>query len=598
MTESGVPKRSASSAASQPSICSRPSAIERQSSIRWRGRPPRRLYAISYRALSLLLHGAGQMGSSRASDERGTGHERHQDPRRQVATARRDRRRRARGARRRRCGDCCDQGLAASRQAQTSAIATDAAGELGVTPAALTAAIKKAMADQIDAQVTAGTLTEGAGRGDQGASRQGRRAALRPRGGGKGGPGGARPRRARRRPDLPRRRGDLHRRDDRQLRTQLEAGKSLATIATDNGKTVEGLKAALTTAAKTDLDAAVTAGRLTQAQADKLLAALPARLDDEINETHTGGPGGHGGPRRPAARDSVEHRSDGLTWPNSSRQNSTTLPSPPSPGRPPSLRGSVVPGTAAEAAASRLPRKERSMLIEHQGARPRVHPSAYVAPNAVSAATSRSGPDCRILFGAVLTAEDGPIRLGERCIVMENAVVRGRAAHPVRLGDRVLIGPHAHVNGAEIGDEAFVATGASLFPGSRLGAGAEIRINGVLHVNSSLPPAPSCRSAGSPWAIRRRCSRPRTTRRSGPCSARSTSPAPSPGSDAGDARGRRHGRADRDLRRALRPPSRRPHPRRLTVRARATRRARAARPRRPARARARPRRTARAGRCR
>ncbi|MDP9256577.1 MAG: gamma carbonic anhydrase family protein [Actinomycetota bacterium] len=127
------------------------------------------------------------------------------------------------------------------------------------------------------------------------------------------------------------------------------------------------------------------------------------------------------------------------------------------------------------------------MLIEHHGARPRIHPSAYVAPNAVLCGDVAVGPDCRILFGAILTAEDGPVRLGERCIVMENAVLRGRADHPVHLGDRVLIGPHAHVNGAEIGDEAFVATGASLFPGSRLGAGAEIRINGVLHVNSSLP---------------------------------------------------------------------------------------------------------------
>ncbi len=127
------------------------------------------------------------------------------------------------------------------------------------------------------------------------------------------------------------------------------------------------------------------------------------------------------------------------------------------------------------------------MLIEHCGARPRIHPSAYVAPNAVLCGDVAVGPDCRILFGAILTAEDGPVRLGERCIVMENAVLRGRADHPVHLGDRVLIGPHAHVNGAEIGDEAFVATGASLFPGSRLGAGAEIRINGVLHVNSSLP---------------------------------------------------------------------------------------------------------------
>ena len=127
------------------------------------------------------------------------------------------------------------------------------------------------------------------------------------------------------------------------------------------------------------------------------------------------------------------------------------------------------------------------MLIEHEGARPRVAASAYVAPTAVLCGDVEVGTDCRILFGAVLTAEDGPVRLGERCIVMENAVLRGRAGHPAQLGDRVLIGPHAHVNGAQVDDEAFVATGASLFPGSRLGAGAEIRINGVLHVNSVLP---------------------------------------------------------------------------------------------------------------
>ena len=127
------------------------------------------------------------------------------------------------------------------------------------------------------------------------------------------------------------------------------------------------------------------------------------------------------------------------------------------------------------------------MLIEHDGARPRVDASAYIAPTAVLCGDVEVGPGCRILFGAVLTAEDGPVRLGEGCLVMENAVVRGRARHPALLGDRVLVGPHAHVNGAAIGDEAFVATGASLFPGSRLGEGAEIRINGVLHVNSSLP---------------------------------------------------------------------------------------------------------------
>src|SRR5947209_3318529 len=128
------------------------------------------------------------------------------------------------------------------------------------------------------------------------------------------------------------------------------------------------------------------------------------------------------------------------------------------------------------------------MLIEHRGAAPRIHPSAYVAPTAVICGAVSIGADARILFGAVLTAEDGEIRVGDRTVVMENALVRGRAAHPVVLGDDVLVGPHAHLNGTRVGDGCFLATGAALFPGSVVGAGTEVRIHGVVHVNTVVPP--------------------------------------------------------------------------------------------------------------
>jgi gamma-carbonic anhydrase len=126
------------------------------------------------------------------------------------------------------------------------------------------------------------------------------------------------------------------------------------------------------------------------------------------------------------------------------------------------------------------------VLIEHEGSSPRVAASAYVAPNAVLCGDVAVGEDARILFGAVLTAEGGRVEVGSRSIVMENALVRGRRGHPATLGAHVLVGPHAHVNGATIEDEAFLGTGASVFPGATVGHGAEVRINGVVHVNSSL----------------------------------------------------------------------------------------------------------------
>src|SRR3954467_4369142 len=110
------------------------------------------------------------------------------------------------------------------------------------------------------------------------------------------------------------------------------------------------------------------------------------------------------------------------------------------------------------------------MLLEHRGTQPTVDPSAYVAPTAVLCGDVRVGADARILFGAVLTAEDGRIEIGERTVGVGNSLVRGRQKTPAKLGDDVLVGPHAHVNGAVIEDGAFLATGAAIFPGATVGA--------------------------------------------------------------------------------------------------------------------------------
>lgn len=132
--------------------------------------------------------------------------------------------------------------------------------------------------------------------------------------------------------------------------------------------------------------------------------------------------------------------------------------------------------------------KTAGMLIEHRGAQPTIDPSAYVAPNAVVCGDVRIGAGARILFGAVLTAEDGHVAVGERVVVMENALIRGRRRTPAVVGDDVLVGPQAHVNGAVVEEGAFLATGAAVFPGAVVGAGSEVRIHAVVHVNTKLPP--------------------------------------------------------------------------------------------------------------
>jgi gamma-carbonic anhydrase len=114
--------------------------------------------------------------------------------------------------------------------------------------------------------------------------------------------------------------------------------------------------------------------------------------------------------------------------------------------------------------------------------------TAWIAPSAVVSGDVTIGAGSRVLHGAVVTGDTGPVVIGADVLVMENAVLRGRADHPLRIGDAVLVGPHAHLNGTTIEDEVFVATGVSTFAGARIGARSELRINSVLHVNSTLPP--------------------------------------------------------------------------------------------------------------
>ena len=77
-----------------------------------------------------------------------------------------------------------------------------------------------------------------------------------------------------------------------ELRTQLEAGKSLADVAAAEGKSVAGLKAALVDSVEKKLGEAVKAGRLTDAQRDEALDRFKERLDDFVAREGVGPRGG------------------------------------------------------------------------------------------------------------------------------------------------------------------------------------------------------------------------------------------------------------------------------------------------------------------
>lgn len=162
---------------------------------------------------------------------------------------------------------------------ESEAVLNDAANQLGVSPQKLSDALKQALKNRVDAAVKEGRLTK-----SEGARIKARIDAdelpffpLGPRHGF----------------------GDHERHflfharleaaadylgmTEAELRSTLDGGKTLAQVAKDRDKSVDGLIDAMTASAEKELDEAVKAGRLTEAEKKEMLLGLKARITDLVN---------------------------------------------------------------------------------------------------------------------------------------------------------------------------------------------------------------------------------------------------------------------------------------------------------------------------
>jgi hypothetical protein len=166
---------------------------------------------------------------------------------------------------------------------ESQAVLDDAARELGVQPDELSDALKKALSNRVDEAVEDGRLSKEEGDALKERINSGEFPLF-------GAPGRHGP--FKHGPGFGLGHGPMHDLSDAasylglteaQLRTQLNQDKTLAQIAKDRDKSVDGLIDRLVDAKRDRINAAVEDGRLTRAQADEKLEALRDRITDFVN---------------------------------------------------------------------------------------------------------------------------------------------------------------------------------------------------------------------------------------------------------------------------------------------------------------------------
>jgi len=159
---------------------------------------------------------------------------------------------------------------------ESQAVIDDAASQLGVSPDKLSGALKQALKNRVDAAVNDGRLTKKQGDRLKERIDDGPLPLVPPFGFGDH--------------DA---RGIFHARLETaaeyldmtvdELRNALDGRSTLAQVAKDRGKSVDGLIDAMVAGAEQELDKAVEAGRMTEADKKEMLVGIRKRIADLVN---------------------------------------------------------------------------------------------------------------------------------------------------------------------------------------------------------------------------------------------------------------------------------------------------------------------------
>lgn len=141
------------------------------------------------------------------------------------------------------------------------------------------------------------------------------------------------------------------------------------------------------------------------------------------------------------------------------------------------------------------------MLLEYRGKRPRVHPTAFVAPTASLIGDVEVGEESSIWFGTVVRGDNGPIRIGARTSVQDNAVVHVSEGCSTIIGNDVTVGHAAVMEDCVIGDRALVGSNAVVLNGAHVGEGALVAAGSVVAANDRIPDRVV--AAGAPAKVRK-----------------------------------------------------------------------------------------------
>lgn len=127
------------------------------------------------------------------------------------------------------------------------------------------------------------------------------------------------------------------------------------------------------------------------------------------------------------------------------------------------------------------------MIHHYKNIEPKIHPSAFIAKDAVIIGDVEIGEDSSVWFKTVIRGDVDETRIGKRVNIQDLSLIHQSPGLPVIIEDDVSIGHQVTIHGCKIRKNALIGMGAIILDDVEVGENAFIGAGSLVTPGTKIP---------------------------------------------------------------------------------------------------------------
>lgn len=130
-----------------------------------------------------------------------------------------------------------------------------------------------------------------------------------------------------------------------------------------------------------------------------------------------------------------------------------------------------------------------AIIKPYKGTYPKIHPTAFVAENAVIIGDVEIGPDCSIWYNVVIRGDVNYIRIGERTNIQDGTIIHvDHKKYPTIIGSNVTVGHKVMLHACTIEDYCLIGMSSAVMDGVVVGRQSIVAAGAVVTPGKVIEP--------------------------------------------------------------------------------------------------------------